>query len=305
MHITIEKVDLDYDPMFSILIPSWNNIEYLKCVINSIEKNSFYRHQILVHINEGIDGTEQWVKDKKNIGYTKSNKNIGVCLAFNTVSHLVSTEYIVLLDDDLYLCPNWDKYLYDDISSQTGTDWCVSATMIDPRNLKNKCMICNADYGRSPSQFDEKKFLSEYEEFPKNDWNGTNWYPMVLPTIAFKAVGGLSIEYSPGIGSDPDFMVKLWIYGIRYFKGISKSRAYHFGSITTTRVHQNDGRSMFIHKWGMTIRSFSSHYLKIGSDFKGYLPNIHDSYLFRMRRWFDRRKSHSQCDNSLMDKWHI
>ena len=50
--------------MFSILIPSYNNLEYLKLCIKSIEKNSKYDHQIIIHINEGNDGSLEFVKKK-------------------------------------------------------------------------------------------------------------------------------------------------------------------------------------------------------------------------------------------------
>jgi glycosyltransferase involved in cell wall biosynthesis len=45
--------------MFSIIIPTYNNIEYLKICITSILKNSNFNHEIIVHINEGNDGTEK------------------------------------------------------------------------------------------------------------------------------------------------------------------------------------------------------------------------------------------------------
>ena len=48
--------------MFSILIPTYNNLSYLKLCIESIEKNSVYKHQIIVHINEGNDGSLEYVK---------------------------------------------------------------------------------------------------------------------------------------------------------------------------------------------------------------------------------------------------
>ena len=41
----------------SIVIPTYNNLEYLKFTIESILKNSKYKHEIVLHINEGIDGT--------------------------------------------------------------------------------------------------------------------------------------------------------------------------------------------------------------------------------------------------------
>ena len=53
--------------MFSIIIPSFNNCKYLELCIKSIIKNSKYKHQIIVHVNEGSDGTIDLLKKKKLI----------------------------------------------------------------------------------------------------------------------------------------------------------------------------------------------------------------------------------------------
>ena len=50
------------NPLFSILIPTWNNLSLLRLCVESIRKNSKYDHQLVIHINEGVDGTLQWVK---------------------------------------------------------------------------------------------------------------------------------------------------------------------------------------------------------------------------------------------------
>ena len=68
--------------MFSIIIPTFNNINYLKLCLKSIEKNSKYSHEIIIHINEGSDGTFSFLKDQ-NFLYTHSKKNKGVCFGFN------------------------------------------------------------------------------------------------------------------------------------------------------------------------------------------------------------------------------
>ena len=47
---------------FSILIPTWNNLSFLKLCVESIRENSSLEHQIIVHINDGSDGTLEWVK---------------------------------------------------------------------------------------------------------------------------------------------------------------------------------------------------------------------------------------------------
>ena len=113
---------------------------------------------------------------------------------------------------------------------------------------------------------------------------------MVLPTFIFRAVGGLSVEFSPGMYSDPDFMAKLWYAGIRYYKGVSKSRAYHFGSITTSRVKRNDGRSQFILKWGFSSNTFFNNYLKIGSSFTGEFKDPKSDFILSFKKRIDRWK---------------
>ena len=59
--------------MFSIIIPSFNNFQYLKLCVNSIKKNSQFDHQIILHINEGSDGSLDYVKEN-NIEHTYSKK---------------------------------------------------------------------------------------------------------------------------------------------------------------------------------------------------------------------------------------
>ena len=55
--------------MFSIIIPTFNNLEYLKLCLESIKKNSKFNHQIIIHINVGNDGTKEYLKSK-NIEFT-------------------------------------------------------------------------------------------------------------------------------------------------------------------------------------------------------------------------------------------
>ena len=48
--------------MFSIVIPTFNNLNYLKLCLKSIKKNSSYNHQIIIFVNEGNDGTLNTLK---------------------------------------------------------------------------------------------------------------------------------------------------------------------------------------------------------------------------------------------------
>ena len=102
--------------MFSILIPTYNNLEYLKVCIDSIKKNSKFSHQIIIHINEGTDGTLEYIK-KNNFEYTISNQNIGMPKALNNASKLSNKDYILISHDDFYYCPGWDEELMNNVNT--------------------------------------------------------------------------------------------------------------------------------------------------------------------------------------------
>ena len=98
----------------SILIPTYNNINYLKLFLKSLEKNSYFDHELLIHINDGSDGTLDFVKQKK-LNYTHSEDNIGLCKSINLISKKITTNYVLYAHDDMFFCKNWDLYLIDEV----------------------------------------------------------------------------------------------------------------------------------------------------------------------------------------------
>jgi hypothetical protein len=78
-------------------------------------------------------------------------------------------------------------------------------------------------------------------------------------------VGGYSIEFSPGMGSDNDFSMKLWQAGCSVYLGVGDSLVYHFAETSTRRIRKNDGRRQFLMKWGLVQSGFDRHYLRRGS----------------------------------------
>lgn len=251
---------------FSLLIPSWNNLPFLKLCVDSIHKNSVYAHQVIIHVNEGNDGTLDWVKEN-SLSYTYSAKNIGVCWSMNAMRKLVDTEYMVFINDDMYVCPGWDAALLDEIASLGHNLFYLSSTLLQPRKFWCKGVIGGADFGETIDTFRENDLLSHYLDIPHNDWKGATWPPSVVHKDIWDLVGGYSIEYTPGLYSDPDFSAKLYAAGVRYFKGVNKSRVYHFEARSTGRVKKNQGSRQFLNKWGIASSVFMSQVLQRGRPF--------------------------------------
>ncbi len=252
--------------MFSIIVPTYNNLDYLKLCLKSIKDNSSFDHEIIVHVNEGADGTKSFLENI-NQKFTYSAKNEGVCVAFNEAVKRATKNYIVLAHDDMYFCPNWDKVFVSDLKKiPENSDFFLSGTMVQPFES-----YINLNCGDTIDNFNEKKLLSELPKIKFNDFQGTHWQPSLIPLKTWNKVGGFSEEFSPGLGSDPDFNMKLWNLGVRLFKGLGDCRVYHFSSLSLRKKTWNNGAKTFLLKWGISIKFFKKHYLRSAKIYNGPL----------------------------------
>ncbi|MBI1889895.1 MAG: glycosyltransferase [Burkholderiales bacterium] len=275
--------------MFSIIIPTWNNLDFLKLCVESIRKNSSLPAQIIVHVNDGSDGSLAWVK-QEGLAHTHSPQNIGICHAVNIAATLAKHAYLVYLNDDMYCCPGWDRHLHDKIAALDTDLFMLSGTMIEPAASGNAC-VSVADYGRDPASFDEQTLLANLGMLTKRDWYGATWPPTVVHRDWWFKVGGYSSEFSPGMSSDNDFSMKLWHAGCRIFLGVGNSLVYHFQSKTTGKIVKNDGGRQFLHKWGMRQSTFDRYYLRRGQVATGIrLPEPEDSFEVRWSHWRSKLK---------------
>ena len=252
--------------MFSIIVPTFNNLDYLKLCLESIKKNSAFNHEIIIHINEGKDGTKSFL-EKTNYKFSYSEKNSGVCVAFNEAVKKANKKYIVYAHDDMYFCPNWDRVFQSELMKlPENSDFFLSGTMVQPFES-----YINLNCGDTIDNFDEKKLLSELPKIKFNDFQGTHWQPSLIPLKTWDKVGGFSEEFSPGLGSDPDFNMKLWKIGVRLFKGLGKCRVYHFSSLSLRKKVWNNGARTFLLKWGISIKFFKKYYLRSDQVFEDSL----------------------------------
>jgi glycosyltransferase involved in cell wall biosynthesis len=254
--------------VISIIIPTYNNIEYLKICINSIKKNSNFNHEVILHINEGEDGTLDYAK-KNNIKFTYSKINSGICIGCNQAAKISKHDLLLYAHDDMYFCPNWDEILLNEVQKINSKMFYISGIMIngDPK-LKGHIDFLS---GENAKNFDEDKLLKNYKKLEHFDFQGSTWAPHLIHKEIWNRVGGFSEEFSPGTGSDPDLNMKLWKIGVRIFKGLAKCKVYHFGSVVTRQKEKkyltktetgNKANKIFLLKWGISIKFFKKHYLK-------------------------------------------
>ncbi len=267
--------------MFSILIPTFNNLKYLEICIKSLKKNSKFDHEILVHVNEGTDGTIEYLK-KNQIKYTYTKENVGMPRALNISSKKAQFNYILISHDDFYYCPGWDIEFEKEIKLLNHNNFYLSGTMVRAGQVY-------FDAGDNYDSFNESKLLNNLESIKTFNFQGTTKCPGLVHKDIWKKVGGWSEEFSPTGGDDTDFAMKLWKNDIRIFKGLGKSLAYHFGSITTRKKDKSlftylgsRGNKIFLKKWGISINFFEKFYLRSGLNnkkqliFREYMGELQD-----------------------------
>ena len=279
--------------MFSIVIPSLNNLAYLKLCIKSLKKNSIFDHEIIVHANIANDGTLEYLKEN-NIKYTHTKHNSGIPEGVNKAAKLASKNYIVYAHDDFYFIPGWDIAFNKQIKEMPNNLYYLSGTMVQNGQVSLDC-------GDNLENFNEGKLLNKYKDINFYDFQGSTWAPHLIHRDIWEKVGGFSEEYFPGTGSDPDLNMKLWKIGVRTFKGLKDCMVYHFGSIVTRKYKDRNiktesgskGDKIFLKKWGFKIKFFNKYYLKgcVSKNGKIYCnrydgplsePKISLNYLFEL-----------------------
>jgi len=273
--------------MFSIIIPTFNNLDYLINCIESIKKNSKYLHEIIPHVNEGSDGTLEYLK-KNNIDFSFTKYNSGICTGMNMAAKKATTQFILYAHDDFYFCPNWDLVLKSEIDKIGHNRFYLSGTMVNNGQIKFDC-------GDNLETFNEKKLLAKIKNVNHYDFQGSTWAPHLIHKELWDKVGGFSEEFFPGTGSDPDLNMKLWNEGVRIFKGINDFKVYHFGSIVTRKYKNHPtiktesgsrGAKIFLLKWGVTINFFKKYFLRSNTKYDGELKNPKKSLKFYIQLFF-------------------
>jgi glycosyltransferase involved in cell wall biosynthesis len=250
----------------------------LKYCIKSINNTSKLDNEIIVHVNEDLKGETRDYLNKNHIKYTFSKNNIGLCSSINLAVKSSSNKYILYTHDDMYFCPGWEDTLVNEINKINHNLFYISGSMIEANSGH-----IPYDCGNSLENFDEEKLLNNYMNLNIDDHQGSHFSPHCVHIDIWNKVGGFSEEFNPGMGSDPDFNMKLWKIGVRIFKGLNSFKVYHFGSLTTRKnknIIRNNGDITFLKKWGITTKFLKKHYLKSKTKYYGPLSNPNKNILY-------------------------
>ena len=204
----------------SFILPSRNNLKYLKQAYESIRKNSSVEHEICIADDFSDDGTMEWVlvqmKRDKNIQFHRNQgpTRLGHTILYDTlINDYATNDVVMIFHADMYLCPNADK----EIDRLLEKGKVVSLTRIEPPLHPDGPEKVLQDFGIEPEEFDEKGLLNfinqTWEGMPEDKITNGIFAPWAIYKEDFQRIGGHDPLYAPQSKEDSDIFNRFKLQG--------------------------------------------------------------------------------------------
>ncbi|MFC1771571.1 glycosyltransferase family 2 protein [Candidatus Margulisiibacteriota bacterium] len=255
----------------TFVIPTRNNLEFLKLAINSI-KYLLTKHDILILDDASTDGTKEWLASLKDISIiifrNEGPKRIGIVGMFDKGIEMAKTEIICAFHADMVAGPTLDQNLLKHLSPKT----VVSATRIEPPLHPEGPEKVLKDFGTEAEDFSLDHFLSWSKDFIASQKDKTStgiFAPWCMYKKDFQAVEGHDDFFAPQSKEDSDLFNRFALNGYQFiqtWEGVVyhfTSRGSRFNKYTDGKAGQdssewqntnNKNTRNFIRKWGYFVK---------------------------------------------------
>ncbi|MCH7962733.1 MAG: glycosyltransferase [Bacteroidetes bacterium] len=240
----------------SIIIVTYNQVEYTKLIVNSIIENTSRNYELVFIDNASTDLTLEYLEKLKegngSVTIIRNTKNEGFPKAVNQGLLISKGDYVVLLNNDVVVTDGWMDRLITVAESDNKIGIVgpisnsVSGVQID-KEAKYKSIPEMHTY----AQKIRKKNRSKIMDFPRVAFLCT-----LIKRDVIDSIGGLDERFSPGNYEDDDFCLRAQLAG--YKTVIAKDVfIHHFGSKSFTEEGNDKylelleiNKTKFIDKWG-------------------------------------------------------
>ena len=250
----------------SFIIPSRDNLKYLKWCYKGLRKNCSQEHQICMADDASTDTTWEWMveeaKKNKNLSIYRNEgpDRLGLTVLYDYLAEeLATNDVIMFFHADMYPCKDMDKKILNRLERGT----VVSATRIEPPLHPDGPEKIISPLGFEPEEFDEEKFDKDVELYTKSEYTEGVFAPWALHKEDYFDVNGHDQLFIPQSREDSDIFNRFYLNGYQ-FRQIWDGFVYH---LTSRGSRFRDGvgkdseewkysnsRNMrnFIRKWGTT-----------------------------------------------------
>ena len=250
-------VPLSADPTVSIIIPSFGKVEYtLRCLASIAAHPPAAAIEVIVVDDATPDGSTECLASVPGIRLIVNPGNLGYLRSCNTAARVAKGEFLLLLNNDTQVLPNWldpllePFRLYSDVGA-------VGSKLLYPdgRLQEAGCIIWDDGSGWNYGRL-ENPDRPAYNYLREVDYCSAA--SLLVPRILFNAMDGFDERYAPAYCEDSDLAFRLRERGLKvlyqprsqivHHEGVTHGRSLtnclKSGQVRNQRIFQERWRSV-------------------------------------------------------------
>ena len=238
--------------LVSIICPTYNKLDFLKQMTESVERNTNYPFELVIVDNASTDGTEDYIlnsKLKMDGQFISNKENKGFAIANNQGVEIAKGNFICFLNNDTIVTKNWLTEMMNVFSEEKAVG-IVGARLIHP----GSGTIQHAGIFEHKSGLPDHIYFRKPMDYPlamkRKQYFAVTGACMVTPKILFKELEGFDERYWCG-WEDMDYCQRVRRKGFRIYYE-PKSLVYHYESRTEGRYSQEGSNfSLYMSKYAL------------------------------------------------------
>jgi len=193
----------------SIIILTWNALEYTQKCVNSIQNHTRYPHEIIFVDNASTDGTveslRRLVQGHSNYKLIENRENKGFAAGNNQGVKAAGGEYVMLLNNDVLVSDGWLENLVESLERNKNIG------MVGPitNSISGRQQVIEIPYT------DEQEFY-KFAQGIRGTYKGrltpryrVAGFAVLMKKALYEEVGGLDESFGTGNYEDDDLCLKV------------------------------------------------------------------------------------------------
>jgi glycosyltransferase involved in cell wall biosynthesis len=213
----------------SFVIPSRNNLKYLKQAVGSIQEHYGTQHDIVLLDDASTDGTWDWIQSIKGDNIVKYRnegpERQGHTILYDKGVEISKTKIFSILHADMVIAPGYVENLLKHLKDKT----VVAATRVEPPLHPPGPEKFVRLFGTEPEEFKKEDFLQfvkENQTIYKDETTNGIFAPWCMNKEDFQAIGGHDKLFAPMELEDSDIFNRMHLAGYELIQS-RDSFTYH------------------------------------------------------------------------------
>lgn len=250
---------VDDEPLVSVVVVTYNNLELTKQCLASIDALSDYpKLEVIVVDNASADASPEWLRDWARHGQNRqlilNDRNLGFAAANNQGLRAAHGEYLIMLNNDTHVTPGWVRTMVHHMRRDATLGLLGPVT----NNIGNEARIDIA-YG------DMAQMIARAGDYTRRHMGSlfplrtAAFFCVMLRRETFEKVGPLDEAFGRGFFEDDDYCRRVEAAGLRVVCAEDVFVHHHLSASFNKLKHQErqklfeENKRIYEAKWGAWV----------------------------------------------------